>query len=106
MFLDNRLEKINVLILAQLLNEKIAVEIKSFLADSLAHSFHEASGQYLAYFLGLAAQEPDRTLYLAVPVEEFYELEQITLVQMVAQHLNIKFIVFDPLQSKIISWKK
>ena len=86
--------------------EKIAVEIKSFLADSLAHAFHEASGQYIAYFLGLEKQEPDRILYLAVPAEEFKELEQITLVQMVAKHLNIRFIVFDPIQSIIVSWKK
>jgi hypothetical protein len=87
-------------------SEKIAVEIKSFLQDSLASAFHEASGQYVGYFLGLAHQEPDRVLYLAVPVEEFSELEQMALVQMVVAHLNIRFIVFDPFKKTISSWKK
>jgi XisH protein len=87
-------------------NEKIAVEIKSFLEDSLAHAFHEASGQYLAYFLGLSRQDPDRILYLAVPEEEFKELEQIPLVQMVVQHIGIRFIVFNPFFKKIVLWKK
>jgi hypothetical protein len=87
-------------------SEKIAVEIKSFLDDSLAHAFHEASGQYLAYLLGLAQQEPDRVLYLAVPEEEFAALEQIALVQMVVEHINIRFIVFNPITKTIVLWKK
>jgi hypothetical protein len=87
-------------------NQKIAVEIKSFLQDSLTHAFHEASGQYLAYFLGLTRQDPERELYLAVPEEEYKELEQIPLVQMVVAHINIRFIVFNPALSTIVLWKK
>ena len=86
--------------------EKIAVEIKSFLQDSLANAFHEASGQYLGYFLGLAQQEPDRILYLALPKEEYAALEEIALAQMVIDHINIRFIVFDTLTSTIVTWKK
>lgn len=87
-------------------SEKIAVEIKSLLQDSLAHGFHEAAGQYVGYFLGLAQQEPERVLFLAVPAEEYSELEQMALVQMVVEHLNIRFIIFDPFKKVILSWKK
>ncbi len=92
------------LLAAQKGKEKIAVEIKSFLQDSIASAFHEASGQYIGYFLGLQVQEPDRTLYLAIPSEVFAEMENMALVQMVAEHLKIKFIVFSPFEKSIEKW--
>lgn len=86
--------------------EKIAIEIKSFLQDSVASAFHEAAGQYISYFLGLEIQEPDRKLFMAVTSDVFELLEQMTLVQLVVEHLNIHFIIFNP-NTKIISqWKK
>jgi hypothetical protein len=86
--------------------EKIAIEIKSFLQDSMASAFHEAAGQYIGYFLGLAQQEADRRLFMAVSVEVYNELEQMALVQMVVKHLNIQFIIFDPLTKTIVKWIK
>jgi XisH protein len=94
------------LIAAQRDNDKIAVEIKSFLQDSLASAFHEASGQYLGYFLGLKIQEPDRTLFIAVPEEEYVQLEQMVLVQMVSEHLKMQFVIFDPTLKIITRWIK
>lgn len=41
-------------------SEKIAVEIKSFIADSDISSFHTALGQYLNYCQALEEQEADR----------------------------------------------
>jgi tRNA threonylcarbamoyladenosine modification (KEOPS) complex Pcc1 subunit len=49
--------------------EKIAVEIKSFITDSDISEFHAALGQYLNYIQALEDREPDRVLYLAVPSE-------------------------------------
>lgn len=46
---------------------KIAVEVKSFLAPSLAYEFHSVLGQYLNYFTFMEIQEPERILFLAVP---------------------------------------
>ena len=53
-------------------NEKIAVEVKSFLRKSLISAFHEAIGQYLNYQSALEDTEPDRTVYLAIPEDTFY----------------------------------
>ena len=50
---------------------KIAVEIKSFLNTSAITDFHAALGQFLNYRLALQMTEPDRVLYLAVPLETF-----------------------------------
>lgn len=53
--------------------DKIAVEIKSFIGDSDISSFHTALGQYLNYCQALEEQEPDRLVYLAIPVDTYYD---------------------------------
>lgn len=50
---------------------KIAVEIKSFLSNSVITDFHAALGQFLNYRLALNMTEPERKLYLAVPLDTF-----------------------------------
>ena len=46
----------------------------------MASAFHEAAGQYIGYFLGLAQQEADRRLFMAVSADVYSELEQMALV--------------------------
>jgi XisH protein len=55
------------LIAAQKGNQKIAVEIKSFLRASKITDFYQALGQFFPYKVALQKIEPDRVLYLAVP---------------------------------------
>jgi len=50
-------------------NEKIAVEIKSFVGQSPVSEFHKALGQYENYRLSLEELEPNRSLWLAIPNE-------------------------------------
>ena len=56
------------LIAAELGAEKIAVEVKSFLAASTIYEFHLAVGQCFSYRIALRFQQPERKLYLAVPI--------------------------------------
>lgn len=59
------------LLAAEREGEKIAVEVKSFLAHTSAIStFHTALGQFINYRAALRQEEPNRALYLAVP--DFY----------------------------------
>jgi hypothetical protein len=51
------------LIAAEKQGEKIAVEIKSFVAVSVLYEFHLAIGQYRNYQLALLQEDPERTLY-------------------------------------------
>jgi hypothetical protein len=59
------------LIAAERDREKIAVEIKSFIGTSAINDFHTALGQFLNYRIMLEVKEPDRLLYLAVPLETY-----------------------------------
>ncbi len=54
--------------------EKIAVEIKSFVADSDISELERAIGQYILYAAILTQEEPDRKLYLAAPETAYYRL--------------------------------
>jgi hypothetical protein len=58
-------------------SEKIAVEIKSFVGDSDISAFHTALGQYLNYCQALEEQEPDRMVYLAIPLETYQDFFQL-----------------------------
>ena len=48
-------------------NQRIAVEIKSFLGPSLSDGFPSALGQFLNYRMALRSKDPDGVLFLAVP---------------------------------------
>jgi hypothetical protein len=84
--------------------EKIAVEIKSFIADSDISEFHTALGQYLNYCQALEEQEADRIGYLAVPSETYQNFFQLPFVQRALQRYQVKLIVYDPRQEEIRQW--
>lgn len=86
--------------------EKIAVEIKSFIASSDINEFHTALGQYLNYCQALEENEPDRILYLAVPSETYLDFFQLTFVQRAIQRYQVKLIIYDPKQEEIRQWIK
>jgi XisH protein len=92
------------MILAERENVKIAVEIKSFIEQSPLHAFHEAMGQYDNYLFALEEYEPDRILYLAVPIEAYYDFFQKPFIQKVLNRKAIKLIVYDPQFEKIDTW--
>lgn len=54
-------------ITAQKENQKIAVEVKSFLRTSKITELYHAFGQYFPDKVALQKPEPDRILYLAIP---------------------------------------
>ena len=86
--------------------EKIAVEIKSFIAGSDISEFHTALGQYLNYVQALEEHEPERIVYLAVPEETYKDFFQLTFVQRTIKRYQMKLIVYEPNKEEIISWIK
>lgn len=89
---------------AQKGNQKIAVEIKSFLNDSALTDFHLALGQFLNYRLALQMREPERLLYLAVPLETFDSFFQEEFVQESLRQYQLKLIVYSPGKERIERW--
>jgi XisH protein len=85
-------------------NQKIAVEIKSFLNESALFDYHAALGQFLNYRLVLSTLEPERILYLAVPLAAYDEFFQRPLAKASVKTYQVKLLVYDPVQEVIIQW--
>jgi hypothetical protein len=86
--------------------EKIAVEVKSFIQSSIVYDFHAALGQYLNYLLGLKKQDPDRTLFLAVPLRAQVLFDEMGLILESIETYGVKMIVYEEKTKTIISWKR
>ncbi|MEB3339554.1 element excision factor XisH family protein [Okeania sp.] len=82
----------------------IAVEIKSFLSQSLINDLEQALGQYIIYAQILSQQAPDRLLYLAIPESVFSDFFSEELPQSVIQFNRVKLLVFQPETEKIVQW--
>ena len=87
-------------------NEKIAVEVKSFIASSFVYEFHRILGQFLNYSLGMEEFEPDRILYLAVPHKVFKEYFHHSFVEKAVKRYKLKLLIYEPDTYNIIKWKK
>lgn len=83
---------------------KIAVEIKSFISPSLIHDLEEALGQYVLYLNILEELEPQRLLYLAVPIVIFSDFFSEPICQLLLRKTVIRLIVFDPIKEEISQW--
>ncbi|MEM6254280.1 MAG: XisH family protein [Cyanobacteria bacterium P01_D01_bin.156] len=92
------------LIAAERDEEKIAVEIKSFISSSPISDFHTALGQFLNYRIMLEAKEPDRQLYLAVPFEIYETFFQSRFAQVAIERHQLRIIVYNPISEEIVQW--
>ncbi|WP_443029083.1 element excision factor XisH family protein [Spirulina sp. CS-785/01] len=101
LFVDLGAEK---LIAAERGDIKIAVEIKSFISQSLIKDLENAIGQYILYLKILTRLEPERTLYLAVNQEIFTNFFAEEVVQIILSDGIIKLIIFDALEEEITQW--
>ncbi len=92
------------LIAAERDRQKIAVEIKSFISTSAISDFHTALGQFLNYRIMLEVNEPDRQLYLAVPLDAYETFFQSRFAQVSIDRYQLKLIVYEPLAEEIVKW--
>ena len=93
-------------IAAQKGNEKIAVEIKSFIGHSDLDDFEDALGQFLLYWKALKNTDSERTLYLAVPNGFYQRFFDDPFFIDVATTFDVKMLVFDEIQPCINQWIK
>ncbi|MDZ8092273.1 MAG: XisH family protein [Nostoc sp. DedQUE05] len=84
--------------------EKIAVEIKTFLSDSPLTDYHAALGQFLNYRLALEISDSNRILYLAVPIGVYEAFFKREFAQISVERYQIKQIIYDPIQEVIVQW--
>jgi hypothetical protein len=85
-------------------NEKIAVEVKSFIKASTITDFYGAMGQFLSYRLALREVRPDHVLYLAVPEDIYQTFFQLEFTQAAIAEYQLKIIVYAPTTEEIVGW--
>jgi hypothetical protein len=85
-------------------NERIAIEIKSFMGASDIRDLEMAIGQYVFYRSLLERFEPGRKIYLAVPQSVFFNTFQEPIARPVLVDQAIAVIAFDPDQEVIVQW--
>ncbi|MBW4477647.1 MAG: XisH family protein [Tolypothrix brevis GSE-NOS-MK-07-07A] len=92
------------IIAAEKENQKIAIEIKSFLNPSAITDFYAALGQFLSYRIALAGYEPERVLYLAVPFDTYKTFFQLEFTKTAIKQYQVLLIVYNPLDEVIVEW--
>ncbi|MCP9495816.1 MAG: XisH family protein [Pyrinomonadaceae bacterium MAG19_C2-C3] len=101
MFVDLGAEK---LIAAERGEEKIAVEIKSFVSRSELRDLEQAIGQYTLYESVMAIKEPQRRLFLAVRRKVYFAIFEAELGKILLRNKRISLVVFDEKTEEILQW--
>ncbi len=87
-------------------NEKIAVEIKSFVGRSQTAELEKALGQFSLYYSVMRRTDADRTLYLAVPDTVFGDLFEGEKGEIVMSDERLKVFCFSAESGEILRWKR
>lgn len=101
MFVDLGAEKV---ITAERGAVRIAVEVKSFLGESEIVELEAALGQYMLYERILRKQEPDRTLWLAVPSHVWSGLFREAIGELLLDDGALRLLVVDEDKETIERW--
>lgn len=92
------------LLAAQKGEQKIAVEIKSFVKISPVRDLEEALGQYILYRNILEETEPSRKIYLAIRQATYSEIFSEPIGNLVVQKNSLQLLVFDSEKEVIVQW--
>lgn len=93
------------LIAAERKGQKIAVEVKSFIGTSTIYEFHTALGQLINYRYALKVQEPERILYLAIPLNIYNDFFIKPFIQSVIEQSQVNLLVYDVEIKGIVQWQ-
>jgi hypothetical protein len=85
-------------------DQRIAVEIQSFLGPSDVTDLQGALGQFVLYRAIMDRTDPDRVLYLAVSRTVYQDVMSDQLGQLARETLRVPLIVFDPISQEIVQW--
>lgn len=80
------------------------MEVKSFLAASTIYEFHLAIGQCFNYRIALRHKDPQRQLYLAIPIFTYQEFFLRPFAQQTIKEAQINLIVYEPMEEIILQW--
>lgn len=101
LFVDLGAEK---LLAAEKGENKIAVEVKSFLGKSEIADLEQALGQFALYRKILEFKDPDRRLYLAIRELVFSELFEEPIGQLLLDNEMVQIVIFDEETEEVLQW--
>lgn len=84
--------------------EKIAVEIKSFAGFSVLTEFYAAVGQCIYYQAALDEEDPERTLFLAVPKEIYENFFSEELSTTTIERSQLHIVVYNIISETLEGW--
>lgn len=102
MYIDLGAER---LLAAEKDEQRIAVEVKSFVGASEMQDLERAIGQFVLYRTVLAEREPDRALFLAVPQFILQDVFEQPLGELLIERNLVQVVGFDPDEEVIVQWK-
>jgi len=94
------------LIAAQKGQERIAVEIKTFVNASFITALYEAIGKYVVYKNVLKLTDPNRTLYLAVPKSIYDRFFEEPVLKKVIAEERVNLVIYNEKLQRIDLWVK
>ncbi len=71
---------------------------------STIYEFYLAVGQCFSYRIALRSQQPERKLYLAVPVYVYEDFFRRPFAQQTIQESQTNILVYEPEQEVIVKW--
>ena len=92
------------LIAAEKKQQKIAIEVKSFLAGSPTYEFHKVVGQFFDYRMMLSRIQPERVLYVAVPSDIWRSFFQMPFIREVLEEVRMKIVVYNIDEERVEEW--
>jgi len=93
------------LLAAEKQGQRIAVEVKSFLGKSFPTELYQAIGQFMAYREFLAAKDPERKLYLAIPKHTYKTYFHSEFTTLAIQNVHLSYLVYDISTEVIVRWQ-
>ena len=88
---------------AQKGDEKIVIEVKSFVSPSFIYDLERAVGQYIIYRNFLKKTAPDRQIYLALS-QLVYKANFDETIQIIVDENQLKLIIIDTEKEVITQW--
>ena len=85
--------------------DKIAVEIKSFIGRSALTDLHTALGQYQVYWAVLEQTDPERKLYIALSKSAYDELSEMETFSLVIKRYRVSLLIVRIAEEEIEQWK-
>ena len=85
-------------------NQKILVEVKSFVGRSFARDFQTALGQYQMYQGILEATLTPDVLYLAISDVVYLRFFRQNIYQMLVERFEMRLLIVDIEKEEIVSW--